>query len=220
VGAPAAGSGGRHDGQDAGADDNDAAVSCDGEIVSSRSGCVQDDAFCEPLGDGRFCTGVRVPRCPPNFAPIDKAATCPARTNCFDYSESLRCAIRLYTRDECAAAGGVALPDPGDGSLVCPSAATALGAIDGAGWIEGGLCCPAGKRCGARAGDTCKPDELCAYQAGQLCGAADAEATCQKRPSSCSGPGSAVCGCDQRTYPSACEAYLAGFGLYADEACK
>jgi hypothetical protein len=198
----------------------DAAAVCEGEIVADQSRCLQDDAFCYLLADGRYCTGPSAPQCPPNSQPIAKDAACPARTRCFDFSQSLRCASRLYTPDECEKAGGAALADPGDGSLVCPDDAVALGAIDGAGWDEGGLCCPALKHCGARAGDTCATDEYCAYQPGQLCGAADAQATCKKRPSSCSGPASPVCGCDQRDYASACEANAAGSGIYAAEACQ
>jgi hypothetical protein len=76
------------------------------------------------------------------------------------------------------------------------------------------------KQCGARAGDTCSAAEYCAYQPGQYCGQADAQATCQTRPSSCSGSGSAVCGCDQKTYPSACEANKAGTGVFSAGACK
>lgn len=222
AGTTAAGSGGAVDAQDAGPDDpddSDAAVSCEGEIVADRGRCLQDDAFCYPLGDGRYCTGPNAPQCPPNTAPIAKTAPCPERTHCFELSESLRCARRLYTIEECAAAGGVALSDPGDGSLVCPNDALALGSIDGSGWDEGGLCCPAPKQCGARAGDTCKPDEYCAYQPGQYCGQADAQATCQKRPTSCSGPSATVCGCDQKTYSSACAANAAGIGVYDDGSC-
>ncbi|HET8938629.1 MAG TPA: HAD hydrolase-like protein [Polyangiales bacterium] len=130
-------------GRDSGADDVDAAVSCEGEIVANKSGCLQDDAFCYPLGDGRYCTGPQAPQNPPSM-----------------------------------------------------------------------------KQCGARAGDTCLADEYCAYQAGQYCGQADAQSTCQKRPSSCAGPSAPVCGCDQNTYPSACEANKAGSGIFAAEACK
>jgi hypothetical protein len=125
----------------------------------------------------------------------------------------------LYTLEECAAAGGVALSDPGDGSLVCPNDASALGAIVGAGWDEGGLCCSAPKPCGARAGNTCSASEYCAYQPGQLCGQADAQASCQTRPTGCSATGYTVCGCNQRTYRTACEANAAGFGIYEDGAC-
>jgi hypothetical protein len=136
--AGAAGSGGSSSVEDAGVDEVDASVSCKGEIVSGPERCLQDDAFCFPLGDGRYCTGPSAP------------------------------------------------PQP----------------------------------CGARAGDTCKADEYCAYQPGQLCGQADAQAICQPRPSSCSGPGAAVCGCDQRTHASACEANAAGVGIFAEGACR
>lgn len=52
----------------------------------------------------------------------------------------------VYTVAECEAAGGVAVADPGDGSITsggCPNQKPALGVIDGvsAGWDEGGLCC-------------------------------------------------------------------------------
>jgi hypothetical protein len=35
----------------------DAGLTCRGQIVGSCAECVQDDAFCEPLSDGRWCTG-------------------------------------------------------------------------------------------------------------------------------------------------------------------
>lgn len=205
---------------DAGSDEVDAAVACEGEIVADQGGCLQDDAFCYPLADGRYCTGPAAPECPANSTPIAKDAPCPARTSCWDYSQSLRCARRLFTIAECELAGGVALPDPGDGSLVCPGDAVAFGAIEGAGWDEGGLCCASLRRCGARAGDTCTAEEYCAYQVGQLCGMADAQASCKKRPTTCSGAPSPVCGCDQTTYASECEANAAGSGIYAAEACR
>ena len=220
TGAGAAGDAGTTSAEDAGVDGPDAAVSCDGEIVSGPERCLQDDAFCFPLADGRYCTGPSAPTCPPSSAPIAKDAPCPERTECFELSESVRCARRLYTLEECADAGGTALADPGDGSLTCPNDAGALGSIVGAGWDEGGLCCPAAKQCGARAGDTCTADEYCAYQPAGLCGQADAQATCKARPTSCSGPSAAVCGCDQRTYMSGCEANRAGTGIFANGACQ
>jgi hypothetical protein len=70
-----------------------------------------------------------------------------------------------------------------------------------------------GKVCGARAGDTCGPDEYCAYEAGQYCGAADATAFCKPRPEMCTKDYRPVCGCDNRTYGNACTAAAAGQGI-------
>jgi hypothetical protein len=74
-------------------------------------------------------------------------------------------------------------------------------------------CIDAGVACGARAGDTCAPDEYCAYLEGAYCGAADAEATCQKRPEACDMISDPVCGCDGQTHGNACVAAMAGTGV-------
>jgi len=116
---------------------------CDGEIVDSADQCLMDDAYCEPLGDGRYCTGPAAPQCPVGSTEIDKDAICADNATCFDYSESLRCQRLMYTLQACEEAGGVAVSDPGDGSVVgvgCPDGGITLGNID-AGWDEGGLCC-------------------------------------------------------------------------------
>lgn len=73
--------------------------------------------------------------------------------------------------------------------------------------------------CGARAGATCTDDEYCAYVTGDLCGAADAEATCRPRPAACIAMDAPVCGCDGKTYGNACEAAKAGTGTSSEGAC-
>ena len=75
------------------------------------------------------------------------------------------------------------------------------------------------KGCGGWLGDTCSADEYCAYTEGSLCGAADASASCRKRPSSCASTGAPVCACDAKTYANACVAAQAGSGVNANTAC-
>jgi len=133
---------------------------------------------------------------------------------------------KAYSVEACKTAGGIPVPSIGtrqDPAVDCESG-VALGVIDSAssGWIEGGLCCvaPTGKACGARAGNTCAPDEYCAYMAGQYCGQADAEARCKPRPSAaCIELYAPVCGCDHKVYDNSCFANAAGTGIYKAGPC-
>jgi hypothetical protein len=76
-----------------------------------------------------------------------------------------------------------------------------------------------GVACGARAGASCADAQYCAYLAGALCGAADAEASCRLRPAECIAMDAPVCGCDGKTYANACEAARAGVGVLSEGAC-
>ena len=122
------------------------------------------------------------------------------------------------------------MPVPSKGGSQTPEAdcesGIALGIIDFAssGWDEGGLCCALGKdpikrACGARAGDTCSATEFCAYQASQLCGAADAQSFCAPRPKQCIEIYAPVCGCDRKNYDNSCFANAAGTGIYKAGEC-
>jgi hypothetical protein len=71
-------------------------------------------------------------------------------------------------------------------------------------------------------GNRCSASEYCAYVPGELCGAADATATCMQRPTACDDNYAPVCGCDQQTYPNACDAAMAmqGQGVASNGICS
>lgn len=73
--------------------------------------------------------------------------------------------------------------------------------------------------CGGWLGDTCTATEYCAYEPGQYCGGADASSVCKPRPQACDTLYDPVCGCDQKDYGNACEAAMAGTGVYTKGMC-
>jgi hypothetical protein len=135
------------------------------------------------------------------------------------YSPTQHAPMPLFGLDEqgCAC-------DAAKDETVC-TASVGMACVDGF-WhaFVDGPCMPTpqpGKACGARAGDTCSQDEYCAYaDATDLCGAADAEASCRPRPKECLPINAAVCGCDRRTYDNACYANAAGVGVMYPSQCK
>jgi hypothetical protein len=65
----------------------------------------------------------------------------------------------------------------------------------------------------------CGPQEYCAFQPGQFCGAQGDSATCKPRPLTCPIESNPVCGCNAVVYPNACEANSAGVGLLSFGPC-
>jgi hypothetical protein len=76
-----------------------------------------------------------------------------------------------------------------------------------------------GKLCGTRGvNGECAAGLYCAYKAD--CGATDAGGTCSKKPTMCTKIYAPVCGCDGKTYGSACTAAAAGMSVAKKGECK
>jgi Kazal-type serine protease inhibitor-like protein len=73
--------------------------------------------------------------------------------------------------------------------------------------------------CGGLTGARCGAGEFCDYSLQAACGAADQSGECQPIPQLCTDLYAAVCGCDGRDYPNACNANAAGVAVASEGAC-
>jgi hypothetical protein len=77
-----------------------------------------------------------------------------------------------------------------------------------------------GGMCGGFAGFQCAEGLSCQMEAGQCRTVADASGVCRKRPQMCTMIYAPVCGCDGKTYASACNAAAKGVSVAAEGECK
>jgi hypothetical protein len=77
-----------------------------------------------------------------------------------------------------------------------------------------------GDACGSRGLPPCAEGLFCQFPLSADCGATDAPGTCQPRPQACTMIYAPVCGCDSRTYGSACVAAAAGISVARNGACQ
>lgn len=62
-------------------------------MVDSSSQCLQDDAACYELSNGKWCTGERGNTCPAGSSPLPAGSACPPGKRCFHVGESLQCTV-------------------------------------------------------------------------------------------------------------------------------
>ncbi|NND89512.1 MAG: hypothetical protein HKN42_01510 [Granulosicoccus sp.] len=61
--------------------------------IDSSSQCLQDDAACYELRNGKWCTGERGNICPAGSVALPAGQPCPPGNRCFRVGESLECTI-------------------------------------------------------------------------------------------------------------------------------
>jgi hypothetical protein len=83
-----------------------------------------------------------------------------------------------------------------------------------------GACAGTGGTCGGLLGKTCSSGYFCDFPADMACGNADGTGTCTQVPTACTDEVAPVCGCDGKTYVTACTANSKGISVASKGACK
>lgn len=78
----------------------------------------------------------------------------------------------------------------------------------------------AGMRCGTRGSSKCENGQFCNYVRAAQCGANDLGGTCEPLAEGCLDNGEPVCGCDDRSHPSACHANALGVSVMHEGLCS
>jgi hypothetical protein len=161
-----------------------------------------------------MCGGIAGIQCPANqycsFAPeahcgaADMSGTCATKPDMCtqQVDEVCGCDDKTYSNACMAAQAGVSVVMKG----ACAKQPTEPTA-------------PEGKLCGTRGAPmNCDPGLYCAFKTD--CGRSDSGGICTKKPNMCTKIYAPVCGCDGKTYGSACTAAAEGITVETKGECK
>lgn len=76
-----------------------------------------------------------------------------------------------------------------------------------------------GKSCGSRGQAPCAEGEFCDFPESAACGETDAPGSCKPIRPMCTREFAPVCGCDGKTYPTACTAHAASVSVRSTGPC-
>lgn len=182
------------------------------------------DPLCGATDKGGLCKPIEK-GCTKEYAPV---CGCDKRTyaNACTANAAGVSVLRdgLCSPEECEKLGGQILYSYGAGTPKCEPGQESWALSGG---IEPVVCCFPKKVtpvdpgiCGGIAGFPCAKGQFCNYEKGQGCsGIADAAGQCEAMPQVCPAVYIPVCGCDGKTYSSACNAHGAGQAVKKEGAC-
>lgn len=174
-------------------------LACGDSSSSAAKGgaCVQDQD-CRSLGDGAYCQWSPERIC----GHLGGMGSCTTRPSACDSESEPVCGCDGMTYENACQAARA-------GVSVAKREACALGAPG-----------QAGRPCAGLSEGRCDAGLFCSYLPETKCGTVSKQGVCLSTSQACSGPSEPVCGCDGRTYDSACLAANAGISVSRRGDCK